>query len=83
MLFLYCKEMKLYMSYNICHIDIYIFDYNCDKIKTKITVLNKGFAHLDLLMSHDLKIVNACCVCDLLSLIQRKIQQNKEKSHLA
>lgn len=42
MLFLYCKEMKLYMSYYICHIDVYIFDNNCDKIKTKIPVLIKS-----------------------------------------
>ena len=40
MLFLYCKEMKLFMSYNICPIDIYLYlTYNCEKIKTKITVL--------------------------------------------
>ncbi len=68
MLFLYCKEMKLYMSYNICHIDIYIFDYNCDKIKTKITVLIKGFVYLNLFPLQGLKNVFAC-VCKLLSLI--------------
>ena len=44
MLFLYCKEMKLYMSYNICPIDIYLYlTYNCEKIKTKITVLMSLF----------------------------------------
>lgn len=68
MLFLYCKEMKLYMSYNICHIDVYIFDNNCDKIKTKITVLIQSFVHLNLCLPHALKNVDAC-VCKLLSFI--------------
>lgn len=45
MLFLYCKEIKLYMSYNICHIDVYIFDIQLCKIKTKITVLIKVVVH--------------------------------------
>lgn len=64
MLFLYCKEMKLYMSYNICHIDVYIYlTYNCDKIKTKITVLIKGF---NLFLLH---VKNVCaCVLDILNI---------------
>lgn len=57
MLFLYCKEMKLYMSYYIRHIDVYIFDYNCDKIKIKITVLIKGFVYLNPFLLHDVQNV--------------------------
>lgn len=68
MLFLYCKEMKLYMSYNICHIDVYIFDNNCDKIKTKIPVLIESFVQLSPCLPHDLKNVDAR-VCKSLSFI--------------
>lgn len=61
------------MSYNICHIGVYIYlTYNCDKIKTKITVLIKGCVHLNpfslnicLFLRTDItnRIVVSCSVC--------------------
>ncbi len=69
------------MSYNICHIDVYIFDYNCDKIKTKITVLIKGFVHLNPFLPRDLKNVYAC-VCKLLSLIYTQYKYQKCSNHI-
>lgn len=49
--------------------------YNCDKIKTKITVLNKGFVHLDPFSLPDPERMSVL-VFKLLSLIYKRININ-------